>query len=564
MIGLLAIIYGYVEKVEAWFSIHLLYPALQVMFCWLPYVCISATIWTQNILFYAFMWVIWWTMYLASVWKYLSITGRSLTEMLANPYGAPPCERDKYKKWLKNHGMLEDMEIDKREREQDIRSSFLEFHSKWSKIILNYQAAVGYARKSMFSWMRIFGDQEELRSAVFWLYATAIFMGNVVYYLGRLVCYKVGYISHPIHQHASFNHKRKKRRRFYKTKGIKRWKYKKRWARRSEPSHFVPPRFGQEYQSTVLTTVLNIDSRTNERNTVSFDSDATTVVCDNSANVHICNDRKCFIGDLTPVHGHKVATIGGRGHAPSGIGTVKWSWKDDAGGTHEFQIHNVLYFPQSPINILSVTEFAKQLGDEEGTGIDTKQLRSRFYWDTNKFSLTIHHPDSNLPEMPINAGFKLASLYATMVNAVINTATSFRYSCCFTRLKDCKGCPESCTACATDIVSEEFDIGETLFYTKEGWSGLVKVKTLFMDKDNVLRFVVADSNGKEITTTRENLRAPTNPDIGWIPTTLPEYKSSTRCLTDEQIKTLCSPNHLSPLQQEFLSLHHKLCHLPFQ
>ena len=84
-----------------------------------------------------------------------------------------------------------------------------------------------------------------------------------------------------------------------------------------------------------------------------------------------------------------------------------------------------------------------------------------------------------------------------------------------------------------------------------------------MDKDNILRFVVIDSNGKEITTTRENLRAPTNPDIGWIPTTLPEYKSSTRCLTDEQIKTLCSPNHLSPLQQEFLSLHHKLCHLPF-
>ena len=99
--------------------------------------------------------------------------------------------------------------------------------------------------------------------------------------------------------------------------------------------------------------------------------------------------------------------------------------------------------------------------------------------------------------MPINEGFKLASLYTTMVNAVINTATSFKYSCCSTRVQDCNGCPDKCTACATDIVSEEFDVGETLFYAKEGWFGLVKIKTLFMDKDNVLRFVVVDSNGKK-------------------------------------------------------------------
>ena len=38
-----------------------------------------------------------------------------------------------------------------------------------------------------------------------------------------------------------------------------------------------------------------------------------------------------------------------------------------------------------------------------------------------------------------------------------------------------------------------------------------------------------------------------------------------KCLTDEEAKTFCSPLHLSPLQQEFLSLHNhdKLFHLPF-
>ena len=84
-----------------------------------------------------------------------------------------------------------------------------------------------------------------------------------------------------------------------------------------------------------------------------------------------------------------------------------------------------------------------------------------------------------------------------------------------------------------------------------------------MDTDNVLRFVVVDPSGKEITTTRENLRMPTNSDIGWIPSSIPEYNSSRKCLTDAQIKYLCSPTHPSLLQQELLSLHHKLFHLMF-
>ena len=79
-----------------------------------------------------------------------------------------------------------------------------------------------------------------------------------------------------------------------------------------------------------------------------------------------------------------VATIGGKGHQPSGIGTVRWTWRDDIGKLHEFLIEDVLFSPQSPINILSVTCFARQLKDLAGTGIDTKQLQSRFYWDSNK------------------------------------------------------------------------------------------------------------------------------------------------------------------------------------
>ena len=49
------------------------------------------------------------------------------------------------------------------------------------------------------------------------------------------------------------------------------------------------PATNPTFQLIVLTTVLNIDQRTNECSSVCFDLNSLSVVCDNSANVHICN-----------------------------------------------------------------------------------------------------------------------------------------------------------------------------------------------------------------------------------------------------------------------------------
>ena len=99
-----------------------------------------------------------------------------------------------------------------------------------------------------------------------------------------------------------------------------------------------------------------------------------------------------------------VATIGGKLNQPAGIGTVMWTWKDDGGAVHTEQLDNTLYFPKSPIIIMSVTELAKQFNDEEVTEIDTKMNHSLFYWKNNRFSQKIHHSSSNLPELAINEG----------------------------------------------------------------------------------------------------------------------------------------------------------------
>ena len=133
-----------------------------------------------------------------------------------------------------------------------------------------------------------------------------------------------------------------------------------------------------------------------------FDSDSTTVVYDNSANVHICKDTRHYVGKIALVSTQKIATIGGRGHAPAGVGTVCWILSDDSVAKHRYLVENVLYFLQSLINILSVTEFARQFNDNEGTGVDTQQISSKFYLDNYKYSHTICQSQSDLPERQIN------------------------------------------------------------------------------------------------------------------------------------------------------------------
>ena len=59
------------------------------------------------------------------------------------------------------------------------------------------------------------------------------------------------------------------------------------------------------------------------------------------------------------------------------------------------------------------------------------------------------------------------------------------------------------------------------------------------------------------------MRSPNNPDIGWIPSSIPEFRTTADTLSEEELKKIASPIHVSPLQQEFLSMHHKLFHLPY-
>ena len=91
-------------------------------------------------------------------------------------------------------------------------------------------------------------------------------------------------------------------------------------------------------------TVLNIDKRLQDQS-IEFDTDSYTIICDNSANVHIFNDKNMFISPPRRTDKHYVATIGCAKNSASGMGTTIWRWKYDGGKQHTIDVKNVLYFP---------------------------------------------------------------------------------------------------------------------------------------------------------------------------------------------------------------------------
>ena len=89
-------------------------------------------------------------------------------------------------------------------------------------------------------------------------------------------------------------------------------------------------------------------------------------------------------------------------------------------------------------------------------------------------------------------------MFRALVSRVVNTSNRSKYGCCYTKMDNnynddphaakheelatrC-GCKYVFASYQDDITSELFDIGKNLFFTNNGWSGLVKVKYFSLDK----------------------------------------------------------------------------------
>ena len=262
------------------------------------------------------------------------------------------------------------------------------------------------------------------------------------------------------------------------------------------------------YRRMVLSSAYNVDQKVLAlKGACQFDTDSHFVVYDNSANTHICNRRDMFEDFQATTRG-QVATIGGKLNRPAGIGTVAWTWKDDLGVAHTERLKGVLYFPQSPINIMSITELARQLDDPDGTGIDTKMNSSRFYWQGNKFSRTIHHSPSNLPEPAINEGTSLFSLFTRIFSRTVDD-TVHPY-CCFVKGHFDTSCSPTIDKddqdpAFGDIVESLIYPGENLLYKNEGHNSLVKIASSNLNKHGQLLYDVVFPSGDSQKVMRELL-----------------------------------------------------------
>ena len=80
-----------------------------------------------------------------------------------------------------------------------------------------------------------------------------------------------------------------------------------------------------------------------------------------------------------------VATIDGANHYPVGIGKVPVRIPDGNGAESLVVLNDVLYFPNSPVKIISMVCLGDDLDDSDGTWITTKQHKSIFKWDREHF-----------------------------------------------------------------------------------------------------------------------------------------------------------------------------------
>lgn len=126
-----------------------------------------------------------------------------------------------------------------------------------------------------------------------------------------------------------------------------------------------------------------------------YDSDAIQCILDNSANAHIWAILVDFMpGTLRrflPKPEAGVLTIGDSNQFSHSIGDIQVSWLDSVDTTVQYILKDELYFPNSPINIISVTAFADQLEDNEGTWIMTKRRHSVFTWDFGRNLIELTH-----------------------------------------------------------------------------------------------------------------------------------------------------------------------------
>ncbi len=289
---------------------------------------------------------------------------------------------------------------------------------------------------------------------------------------------------------------------------------------------------------------------------VSFESEDTTMIVDNAANIHVWSNKDDLI-NYSPISDQSqgVSTIGSSLSRPHGTGDLPITWKDDEGNSHSIVLKDVQHFPQSPVNVMSVARLADHFDDDLGTYCKTTRHHSNLTWDHGKFARTLQHSTlTRIPELPVSCKQE-------------------RFNAFCTRFKEHIDCQSSHVVCCTattklPILANEgedrnkYKIGENLIYFYDGKVIPVTLQEIIVDESTFgTSFRVSRTDGTEFTTSKEFIRYPDVKTISTIPRTAAHFNQDAEThLTPSEISRIANPTKLSELEIEYLRWHERLGH----
>ncbi len=276
-----------------------------------------------------------------------------------------------------------------------------------------------------------------------------------------------------------------------------------------------------------------------------------------------------------------VSAVNGQSNLPAGCGDVPVAWKDDQGKVYKITLKNVLHFPNSPVKILSVVGLADQLKDNWDTWILSRRHQSLFTWAFGKFSKTILHGKSKLPDLLIKSGtysnmnafYSLVQKSTTADNhLVFNTAIKMDKK----QITDMENndLSQGSVYNATSPVaySNEEELKDNENFTVEHDVSIPPIPTLsigcsvrYIQDDHVevgkligvdlsnpaspTHYDILFPGGRTVQTTREHIELEETPDIFDILTKAKAILEVASSLSKKDLNAILNPDVLTPLQQ---------------
>ena len=389
---------------------------------------------------------------------------------------------------------------------------------------------------------------------------------------------------------------------------------KLRHLRPNQKSTSEPPNYPHLHIKIFAT---NKDSTSPEN--FSFDTDGLPFIIDNSATGAICNEKSLFMPDLKP-HNVSVETASGIETKVKQVGTLRLELVDDNGIKYSYDLPGVVYDPDSPYSILGIPFlsefFAKKDGNatyDEGTWILTRATHSHFTWDHGKCERHFRHGQSLLPELWLYQGTSYWKSFCTRIKGFLDDKVSYAFSSAFSvepshetdgqddtpvvsqddisvnegdeedeymekwytppqppmqvghRPKRVRFAKEtkSPTTSPEPPRNSDFELGMNLVY-KDG-KGNSEAVVYEGESANGLNHIIRRKDGTKLLVPDSNLELLHQMSLSNLPQTPLDYcREVGKGLTKEEAQRLARPRTLTPLQQELMSWHHRLYHLPFR